>query len=307
MRILSKNGRPELAQVYVAEMRGSPDYLVEFVDACDQNIGDRRKKWVIVVSCQFGCPVNCLMCDAGGYYRGNLTVEEMMEQVEQVVAGHAIRPADCSKFKVQFARMGEPALNEEVLRALELLHKRFPNVLPCIATIAPEGSQKWFEKLLDLRDRFNNFQLQFSLNTTDAKLRDRLMLFPKLSWDWMAGYGERFIRPGQRKPVLNFALCPDWPVEAEVVKEVFSPEVFAIKLTVLNPTETGRKNGLAPIERYEQAKEEVCRKASEFVAFNYEVIRSVGNMEENEFGSNCGQAIRKMKTQSHLGSNSQSP
>ena len=307
MRILSKNGRPELAQVYVAEMRGSPDYLVEFVDACDPNIGDRRKKWVIIVSCQFGCPANCLMCDAGDYYRGNLTAEEMMEQVDQAVAGHAIRPADCAKFKVQFARMGEPALNEEVLGALELLHKRFPNVLPCIATIAPEGSQVWFEKLLDLRDRFNDFQVQFSINTTDSKLRDRLMPFPKLSWDWIAGYGERFLRPGQRKPVLNFTLCPDWPVEAGVVKGVFSPEAFAIKLTVLNPTETGRKNGLTPHERYEQAKEEVCRKASELEACGFEVIRSVGNMEENEIGSNCGQAIRKIKPQSNLGSNNWSP
>jgi len=296
MRILSKNGRPDLAQVYVAEMRGSPDYLVEFVDACDPNIGDRRKKWVIVVSCQFGCPVNCLMCDAGDHYRGNLTAEEMMEQVEQAVAGHAIHPADCAKFKVQFARMGEPALNEEVLGALELLHKRFPNVLPCIATIAPEGGQDWFEKLLALRDRFNDFQLQFSINTTDANLRDRLMPFPKLSWDWIVRYGERFLRPGQRKPVLNFAHCPDWPVEPRGVKESFSPEVFAIKLTVLNPTETGRKNGLAPIERYDQAKEEVNRKASVFEASGYEVIQSVGNMEETEIGSNCGQAIRKMKT-----------
>ena len=294
MKILSKNGRPELAQVYVAEMRNSPDYLVEFVDACDPNIGDRRKKWVIVVSSQFGCPVNCLMCDAGDYYRGNLTAEEMMEQVEQVVAGHANRPADCAKFKVQFARMGEPALNEEVFGALELLHKRFPNVLPCIATIAPEGGREWFERLLALRDRFNDFQLQFSLNTTDATLRDRLMPFPKLSWDWMAGYGERFLRPGQRKPVLNFALCPDWSVEAGVVKESFSPEVFAIKLTALNPTATGKKNRLTSHERYEQAKEEVCHKASEFEACGFEVIRSVGNFEENSIGSNCGQAIRSI-------------
>jgi 23S rRNA (adenine2503-C2)-methyltransferase len=85
------------------------------------------------------------------------------------------------------------------------------------------------------------------------------------------------------------------------VKESFTPEVFAIKLTVLNPTATGRKNGLAPIERYEKAKEEVCHKASEFEACGFEVIQSVGNMEENEIGSNCGQAIRKMKTHESFG------
>ena len=33
--------------------------------------------------------------------------------------------------------------------------------------------------------------------------------------------------------------------------------------------------------------------AKEFSALGYQVIESVGNMEENEIGSNCGQMVRK--------------
>ena len=35
MRIVSTTGDPKFATVYVAEMRGNPENLIEFVDAVD--------------------------------------------------------------------------------------------------------------------------------------------------------------------------------------------------------------------------------------------------------------------------------
>ncbi|MDO9026516.1 MAG: radical SAM protein, partial [bacterium] len=214
MNILQVTGKPELARVYVASLRNETTDLVEFVDACSPALGDRLKKWVIIVSTQLGCPVNCLMCDAGGGFRGNLSSDEMLGQVKAVVDGNGLDPNACAKFKVQFARMGEPALNPQVITTLRDLSRLYPGVIPCIATIGPKDSSRWFSELLIVRDLFRDFQLQFSINSTDETLRDVIMPYPKLSLSQLADYGQSFYRPGQRKAVLNFALQKQWPLDA---------------------------------------------------------------------------------------------
>ncbi|GAH16437.1 unnamed protein product, partial [marine sediment metagenome] len=68
IEILGEYGREDLAKVYVASMRGNKEYLVEFVESVQPPI-PREKKWVLIVSTLFGCPVGCRMCDAGGEYK----------------------------------------------------------------------------------------------------------------------------------------------------------------------------------------------------------------------------------------------
>ncbi len=117
----------------------------------------------------------------------------------------------------------------------------------------------------------------------------------------MADYGERFYRPGRRKPSLNFALSPGLPCDAESIVKYFDPEYFTVKLTPLNPTTTAGENQLECINNFEKAKIIVAEKSLEFSALGYQVIESVGNMEENFIGSNCGQMVRKFtdKTVEH--------
>jgi 23S rRNA (adenine2503-C2)-methyltransferase len=294
MRIIGKNGRKDLATVYLAEMRDNPGRMVEFVDSCDPAAGGRDKKWVIVVSSQFGCPVGCLMCDAGGNFKGNLSLSEIRSQIEHVLSENRdLDPQKCPKLKIQFARMGEPALNDAVIDVIHWLADNHPAVLPCIATMAPAGRDKWFESLLNVSQRFSEMQLQFSMNTTDPEMRDKLIPFPKMSWQWMSDYGQRFYQPGRRRPSLNFALSPGIPVEADRITNYFDPEIFAIKLTPLNPTATAGENSLQCIKDHEKAQRLVKEKAREFSALGYQVVESVGNMEENFIGSNCGQMVRK--------------
>lgn len=292
MNVLHTSGKPELARVYVASLRNDPANLVEFVDACSPALGDRRKKWVIIVSTQLGCPVNCLMCDAGGGFRGNLSSDEMLGQVKAVVAGSGLDPNACAKFKVQFARMGEPALNPQVITALRELSGLYPGVIPCIATIGPKDSSRWFSELLIVRDLFHDFQLQFSVNSTDEDLRDVIMPYPKLSLSQLADYGQSFYRPGQRKAVLNFALQPQWQLDAVTLHKMFDPKYFAVKLTPTNPTATGRENGLDLNEDLDAINSKMEEKARDMERQGYLVIRSIGELEENRIGSNCGQAVR---------------
>ena len=292
MKIIGESGRKGLARVFLAEMR--PGLMVEFVDACDPTAGGRDRKWVIVVSSQFGCPVGCLMCDAGGDFRGNLTGGEIIGQIEHAFGMNPEQdPKKCRKLKVQFARMGEPALNDAVLDVIRWLAEDYPQAMPCLATVAPAGRERWFESLWEASQRFADLQLQFSMNTTDRAVRDRLMPYPKMAWQEMAAWGERFYRPGRRQPSLNFALSPGVPCQPEAVLGEFDPRRFVIKLTPLNPTAAAGENHLECLEGRERARELVEQKAAEFAALGYEVIQSVGNMEENEIGSNCGQMVRR--------------
>lgn len=295
MRIVTKAGRSDLAEVYLAEFRGDPKLRAEFVDACASLGGDRREKWVIIVSTQFGCPAGCLMCDAGGGYQGDLLAEEMVSQIEHVFSAHPdIDPKACRKLKVQFARMGEPALNDGVLEAIDWLNREYPNCIPCVATLAPAGREDWFDSLLGLRDRFGEFQLQLSINSTDAGVRDELMPIDKMPLEWLADYGREFHRPKSRKPVLNFALSDSIPLDPDEAVRIFDPEFFAVKLTPLNPTRTAAENELISSVAEKDAQELVEMRARQFEELGFRVIRSVGDWEENRIGSNCGQLAAKL-------------
>ncbi len=154
-----------------------------------------------------------------------------------------------SKFKIQFARMGEPALNLAVLDVLEALPRRYgnPNLMPSISTIAPLGTDEFFERLVEVKDRLypgGRFQFQYSIHTTDTALRDRLI--PVRKWDFarMAEYGERFHKPGDRKITLNFALAENSPIQVDVLLRHFDPARYLVKLTPVNPTSRAAQNHL---------------------------------------------------------------
>lgn len=196
MKVIAKAGKSELATVYIAEFEN--ERKIEFVDSV-QPPYKIDEKWVLIVSTLFGCPIKCKFCDAGGNYRGKLTAEQILAQIHYLVTqrfpnNHGKIPV--KKFKIQFARMGEPALNPAVLETLELLPELYdaPGLLPALSTVAPIGTEAFFERLLQIKNKYyrGKFQLQFSIHTTDRKLRDWLIPIPKWDFDKLAVYGNRF-------------------------------------------------------------------------------------------------------------------
>lgn len=294
MNVVASAGNKDVAMVYVVEFGG---HVVECVEAV-QPPTPREEKWVLMISTLYGCPIGCQMCDAGGHYRGKLSREEMAAQIEHLISTRypegAMPPG---QFKIQFARMGEPALNPEVLHLLEELPDRFPapGLMPSLSTVAPHGRGSFFDRLVEIKNgRYpgGNFQFQFSIHTTDQKLREQLI--PGKTWDFsqMAAYGERYFQPGDRKITLNFALAEGSPIEVEVIQRYFDPEVFLLKVTPLNPTYQAQNHGLrsyldAEREKNQHFELEKIRDAG------YRVILSVGEVEENKIGSNCGQYVQR--------------
>lgn len=294
MKVIAKFGRDDLATVYVVEM--GKGRLVEFVESLQPPI-PREKKWVVIVSTLLGCPAGCPFCDAGINYSGCLDPEEIIFQIDYLVKRRfpsGIVPVD--KWKIQFARMGEPSFNMGVLEVLETIRQKYhaPGLIPSISTIAPVSGENFLERLLSLRKRLypGTFQFQFSLHSTDKNVRSRLI--PVKTWDFdrMAEYGEAFFEQGHRKITLNFALTAGVPVDADVLARYFDPDIFLIKVTPLNPTRSVWENGYKPLAFQEAQSGIIIESLREE---GYEVLVSIGELEENAIGSNCGQYVSRLR------------
>lgn len=295
MQIVARHGNSELAALYVGQLDDGS--RIEFVESVQPPV-PRDQKWVHVISTLKGCPFNCTICDAGGDYRGKLSTAEIIAQVDYLVKSRfpGGRP-QTGRLKVQFARMGDPALNSNVLEALVDLEERYGQLFfPSISTIAPRAGGEMLERLLELKSRLfaERFQMQFSLHTTDERRRRELV--PSQTWSFaeMGDYGSRFHRAGERKVTLNFAAPTGYPLDPAALLNHFSPEHFVVKLTPVNPTDKVLKQGL--VSRIDPSHGADCRAlVKRFEAAGYTTILSIGELEENRIGSNCGMYISRLQ------------
>jgi len=295
--IVRTTGEDELAQVFVARMEDG--YAIEFVESVQPPI-PREEKWVLIVSTLRGCPVGCPICDAGGDFAGKLSRDEIMAQIDFLIRrrfpdGRVPVP----KLKIQFARMGDPALNEAVLDVLEILPVRYdlPGLLPSLSTVAPAGCDEFFERLIAVKNaRYSGgrFQMQFSLHTTDEESRRRFVPIRTWSLEQIAAWSDRFFQTGDRRITLNFAPAAGLPLEPAALLPLFSPDRFLIKLTPINPTFASADSRLVGL--IDPEDEDSNRAVVEsFEACGFETLLSIGEVRENEIGSNCGMYVTQMK------------
>jgi 23S rRNA (adenine2503-C2)-methyltransferase len=197
--------------------------------------------------------------------------------------------------------MGEPSFNHAVLDVLERFPEKYPvdNFVASLSSIAPHGTDRFFDRLLDIKkDLYDkSFQLQFSLHSTDVEQRNKLMPVTKWSFGKMASYGEKFYSEGGKKLTLNFALGKDNILDARSLKEFFDPDIFLVKVTPVNPTFKARQNNIDSLIVREEKEYPVIDSLKEV---GYDVILSIGEWEENEIGSNCGQYIKSLNETCHV-------
>lgn len=290
MKITAKAGTEDIATVYIAELDNGG--TIEFVESIQPPL-PIEKKWVLIVSTLCGCPVDCTFCDAGGNFIKKLSEDEIFSQIDYMVVKKFLdRNILTEKFKIQFARIGEPSFNPAVLGVLKKFYERYKtkNFIPSISTIAPIGTKIFFEKLLKIKNEIypNNFQLQFSLHTTDIGIRDKMIPVKKWSFGEIADYSEKFYESGGRKITLNFALEENTPLDADVLLKYFDTEKFLIKLTPLNPTYKVAANNYKSYIKPNIYKYDIT---DSLQRSGYETLISIGQIEENKIGSNCGQYI----------------
>ncbi len=296
MEIVAKYGRDDLAILYIAQ---EDNKFFEFVESLQPPV-PRDKKWVLILSTMYGCPVKCSMCDAGTYYHGKISYDVMYKQIDYMVSKrYPDRTIPAEKFKVQFARMGEPALNPDVLEVMRKLPDLYnaPGLMPCISTIAPNNADKFMDEMLEIKKELysnGHFQLQFSIHSTDEDVRREVIPYKIWTLEEVATYGEAFWKKGDRKITLNFAAEKGNPLDPDKLLEVYDPKKFFIKITPINPTEKAKAHSLQSMispETGEFAKEKI--RAIEDKGFD--VLLSIGELEENHIGSNCGQHALKFE------------
>lgn len=291
MQVIKKTSDSDIATVYIA--RNDKGKLIEFVESTQPPL-TIKQKWVLIISTLFGCPVDCKICDAGSNYSGKMSFQELKFQVDYLIAQRFPTGfVDTDKFKIQFARMGEPAFNDAVLDYLEA----FPSLysyryfIPSLSTIAPAGSEGFFERLLEIKKSLykDTFQLQFSIHSTDEAVRNELIPIKKWDFKAIANFSERFYDQSGKKITLNFALSDESMIDTDILKENFDPDIFLIKLTPLNPTFKSMESGLKSLITKNFVPENLLASLKES---GYDVLVSIGEWEENKIGSNCGQFIQ---------------
>lgn len=291
MKVVRETGDPRVARVWVVDLGGR---RVECCESLPDPLGI-AEKWVLIVSTLEGCPVRCSFCDAGIRYRGRLSADQILAQVRfmlQARPGGAL--PSTRKLKVQLSRMGEPALNPAVIDALDGLVATVPAevrggvVVGCLSTVAPRGRDAFFEALRDVKERRfpGCFQLQLSVHSTDERVRDWLMPVRKLALPELARLGERFRASGDKKVTLNFAASPEIPVDPRRAAELFDPRAFLVKITPVNPTRRAAESALTSNDLAH-----VARLGEAFARAGFDALPSIGNLAENEIGSNCGQLL----------------
>lgn len=200
------------------------------------NLGNRHERWLIGVSCMSGCPVRCKFCATGQLkkYR-NLTADEIVEQVEFIINKNPdYDPTKSKEFKLNYTRMGEPALNlEEVKKAINIIDSKYPNVHHYISTIGIKGTDFSFIK--------DNITLQISLHSFVDENRNWLIPFKnKLTIEELGQ-----IRTNSNlKTTLNLTLVNNGDFDIALLNKYFDKEHFFIKLSPINTNSVSDSNNL---------------------------------------------------------------
>lgn len=199
-------------------------------------LGNRKERWMIGVSCMSGCPVHCKFCATGQLkkYR-NLTAEEIVAQVKFILDKNPdYNPKDSKEFKINYTRMGEPFLNiEEVKKAIKIIDTLIPNAHHYISTIGVRGSDfSWIK---------DNITLQISLHSLDENKRNWLIPFArKLSIEELGQIRTK----SNLKTTINLTLVDTDDFDIEKLNYYFDKDYFFIKLSPINENAVSDRNHL---------------------------------------------------------------
>ena len=258
------------------------------------------EKWVITISTQYGCSMNCKFCDVPKVGKGvNATYDDLKNQI---ITGLSLHPeiATTKRLNVHYARMGEPTWNNAVLDFTRNMRKElYPYIgdsliHPVVSTMLPKTNKmlkEYLENWMDIKNNIFNGDagLQFSINSTSDEERDDMFSGSSLGLEEISEIGRTLEMPKGRKITLNFAVA-GYEVNAEKLRDLFSPDKFVVKLTPMHKTHTALENGIKtdgdyttmyPYIHIEESLKKVGFDVLVFIASDYEDLGRI----------TCGNAI----------------
>lgn len=257
-------------------------------------------KWVITISTQYGCSMNCKFCDVPKVGPGvNATYKDLLNQV---LAGLSLHPEvyHTNRLNIHFARMGEPTWNPDVLKfSWDMKDVLFPHIgtsviHPVVSTMMPWRNSKLDEFIHEWciikNDCFvGEAGLQLSINSTSDEERREMFSGNSMDLEDISKLMKKMPAPVGRKYTLNFAVA-GYEIDGEKLAKLFNPEHFIVKLTPMHKTSSALANGIKTDGDYTtfypyQEAEESCKEAGfdtlVFIASEYEDLGRI----------TCGNAI----------------
>lgn len=256
-----------------------------------------NEKWVITISTQYGCSMGCVFCDVPKVGKGlNATLDDLVSQVLLAMGLHP--EVKTGRVNLHYARMGEPTWNLDVIKSAYYLRGLLsPNFKfhPVISTMMPRANENLEGFLKDWLE-FKRFSggdagLQLSINTTDYFPRQKMFGGNSMGLTSISEMFYELLRGEEfhgRKIALNFALTGE-EINAEYLRELFSPRYFMCKITPIHKTASCEKNGISAdgYDSYEIYKpiEEALKSQG------FDVLVFVPSQEEDKSRITCGNAI----------------
>lgn len=259
------------------------------------------EKWVITISTQYGCSMNCKFCDVPKVGKGvNATYYDLVGQITAALSIHK-DVKHTKRLNIHFARMGEPTWNKDVLLCalnIKTYTKYYVGdslVHPVVSTMLPKNNKNLINFLISWVHIKNEVYdgdagLQFSINSTDDNQRDYLFSGNSLSLNEISNIGKILPSPKGRKYALNFALADDTIIDANKLAKLFDPNKFMVKITPLHKTSACDDNKLQTSGGYDYFTPYKDIENS-LINVGFDVIVFVPSYDEDNGLITCGNAI----------------
>lgn len=265
-----------------------------------QNMLPLAEKWVVTISTQYGCSMNCRFCDVPKVGKGiNATYDDLKGEVVTALLLHP-EVKHTNRLNIHYARMGEPTFNENVIDFTKNIHKELAPYIgdslihPVVSTMLPYSNknlEKFLHEWMNIKNEIfdGDAGLQFSINSTSDEERNYMFSGNSLSLEEISRIGRELSFPKGRKITLNFAVA-DYEIDAKKLAEMFDPDKFVVKLTPMHKTHTALENKIEtagdyttmyPYRHYEEALKAAGFDVLVFIASEYEDLGRI----------TCGNAI----------------
>jgi 23S rRNA (adenine2503-C2)-methyltransferase len=275
----------------VKTIQSSDSNVAKFVFTNDTSVAEAvlykyptyEERTVICCSTMSGCPVGCRFCGAGDHFVRSLTADEIVAQVDYLLAHKNIDASKIQRFQIMVMSMGEPLMNFKNLeKAFDTLYAKYPNAKLLISSIGPDID---YVPVMEMAKRIPTVGLQFSVHESTDEARSQLIPFKaKLTLQQIALAGNLFYRTTGRKPFFNYCAHENNSSieDANRLYELFDPSVWEATISVICERD----------ESIAAANERQRQLASDFMTLLMErgfSTRMFDPAGQDDIGGGCGQ------------------
>lgn len=261
-----------------------------------------EEKWVITLSTQYGCSMNCKFCDVPKVGKGiNATYNDLKEEIETALSLHP-EVESTKRLNIHYARMGEPSWNPDVLKVTYDLHKitkpYIGNSLihPVFTTMCPKNNRNLISTLQEWTNDIKNdlyhgdAGLQLSINSTSNEQRSEMFSGNSLLLEEISEIVKSLPIPKGRKYALNFALADNYKVDSNRLIKLFDPNKCMVKITPLHVTHSCEENNIKTTDGYTSFVP-YQKVEQDLINVGFDVLIFVPSTDEDEGRITCGNAI----------------